>query len=60
MPDPNNPLESTLRAIRDVVGAGPSGPELSKIQMTLIRASLINYRNLEVQDMLDYWAGRKD
>ncbi len=51
VPDPNEPLESTLRHVKNIVVCN----ELVTLQpntMKLIRAELINFKNLEVQAAL--------
>ena len=74
VPDSNNPLETALRRIFALAEAANShsgnleeakllpdtSKELSKSAKKYIRAELINFRNLEVQASLDYWAGRTD
>lgn len=48
MPDPNNPLETALREIREAVGT-----ELNKCQMTQIRATCINLVNKSIEGTLN-------
>lgn len=47
MPDPNNALETTLRDLRAIVGR-----PLSKSEMTLMRACLINFNNRSESEAL--------